>query len=89
MDTRRRWLALLLVVLIGGAAAVVYELPEIVRRVAVARIHAITGRPVSIEAVELNLLTGRVTVRGFRLADRDQPAPFADFGRLEARFHLP
>ena len=28
-------------------------------------------------------------VRGFRVAERDQPAPFADFDRLEARFHLP
>ena len=90
MRARRGWLALLLgVVLIGGAAAAVYALPEIVRRVAVARIHAATGRPVSIEAVELNLLTGRVAVRGFRLAERDQTAPFADFDRLEARLHLP
>src|SRR6185295_20060278 len=91
MGARRRWLLLLLgVVLIGGAAAAtVYALPEIVRRVAVARIHAATGRPVSIEAVELNLLTGRLTVRGFRLAERDQPSSFADFDRLEAHLHLP
>lgn len=90
MGARRRWLLLLLgVVLVGGAATAVYELPEIVRRIAVARIHAATGRPVSIAAVELNLWTGRVTVRGVRLADRDQTAPFADFDRLEARLHLP
>ncbi len=50
MRARRGWLALLLgLVLIGGAAAAVYALPEIVRRVAVARIHAATDRPVSIE----------------------------------------
>ena len=57
MRARRGWLALLLGVgLIGGAAAAVYALPEIIRRVAIARIHAATGRPVSIAAVELNLM---------------------------------
>jgi hypothetical protein len=88
---RARWwrLALLLGVVLIGGAATVYALPQIVRRVAVAQIHAVTGRPVSIEAVELNLLTGRITVRGFRLAERDQPAPFADVERLQARLHLP
>ncbi len=89
MGPRRRWLALLLTLLLIGGAVTLHALPEIVRRVAVARIHAVTGRPVSIEAVELNPLTGRVMVRGFRLAERDQPAPFADFDRLEARLHLP
>ena len=88
MRARRRLALLLGLVLIGGAATV-YSLPQIVRRVAVARIHAVTGRPVSIEAVELNPLTGRLSVRGFRLAERAQPAPFADFDRLEARLHLP
>jgi Domain of Unknown Function (DUF748) len=89
MRARRRRLALLLGLVLVGSAVTVYELPQIVRRVAVARIHAVTGRPVSIEAVELNLLTGRLAVQGFRLGERDQPAPFADFGRLEARLHLP
>jgi uncharacterized protein DUF748 len=75
-------------VLIGGAATM-YGLPRIARWLAVTRIHAATGRPVSIEAVELDLMTGRVAVRGLRLGERDQPAPFADFGRLEARLHVP
>src|SRR5262249_44749801 len=57
--------------------------------VAIARIHAATGRLVSIDAVQLNLVTGRVSVRGFRVADRDGSAPFADFSRLDAQFHLP
>ena len=89
MRARPRWLALLLGLILIGGAALLYALPEIVRWVAVARIHAATDRPVSIEAVELNLLTGRVAVRGFRLAERDHPAPFADVDRLEARLHLP
>jgi Domain of Unknown Function (DUF748) len=89
MHARRRWLALLLGLVLIAGAITVYELPRIVRLVAIARIHAATGRPVSIEAVGLNLLTGHVTVRGFRLTERDQSAPFADVGRLEARLHLP
>ena len=60
MRARPRWLALLLGLILIGGAALLYALPEIVRWVAVARIHAATDRPVSIEAVELNLLTGRV-----------------------------
>ena len=64
-------------------------LPELVRRVTVAQIRARTERPVSIEAVDLNLLTGRFTIRGFRLAERDGTTPFADFERLDVRVHLP
>ena len=89
MRVRRRWwLTLLGLVLIGGVVTP-YALPRIARWIAISRIHAATGRPVSIEAVELNPMTGRVAVRGFRLGERDRRAPFADFGRLEARLHVP
>jgi uncharacterized protein involved in outer membrane biogenesis len=82
---RRRWLAVVVgVVLLGGAVAV-YRLPELVRRVAISRIHATTQRPVEIERVELNLFTGRASIHGFRLADRDGRTPFADFGRFHVR----
>jgi Domain of Unknown Function (DUF748) len=85
----RGWLTLVVVLLLAGVAVTVYFLPEIVRSVAVARIHALTGRPVSIAAVELALLSGRFTVRGFRLGERDAPAPLAEFDRLDGRVHLP
>jgi Domain of Unknown Function (DUF748) len=75
----------LLVVLIAGA---LYALPEILRHVAVARIHSMTGRPVAIDAVELNIFRGRLAARGFRLAERDGQTPFVDFARLEVRVHL-
>jgi uncharacterized protein DUF748 len=85
---RRRWLALVLAVLVVGGALVVYQLPELVRRVAVARIHAITQRPVSIERVDLNLFTGRAAIHKFHLGDRDGQARFADFADLHLRVRM-
>jgi hypothetical protein len=55
MRARRSGLVFLGVALVGGAALV--WLPEVARWVTLAQIHALTWRPVSIEAVELNLLT--------------------------------
>jgi hypothetical protein len=85
----RRWLVLIVCIVLVGDTVILYWLPELVRQVAVARIHALTGRPVSIGAVQLNLLTGRFTIREFRLAERDGTGPFADFAQLDVRVHLP
>jgi Domain of Unknown Function (DUF748) len=88
----RRWRALLIVVvtiIVVGAGAFLWALPEIVRRVVVARIPELTGRAVSIEDVDLNLFTGSVALTGFRLAEREGPQPFIQFERLEARLFLP
>src|SRR5262249_40771874 len=71
------------------AGATVYALPEVVRRVAVARIHAGTGRPVSIGTVQLNLLTGRLTIRHVQVAGREKPERFVDIDRLDTLVHLP
>jgi len=79
------------VVVVGLVAAVgvvtLLCLPQIVRRVAIIRIEAITHRPTSIDAVELSLLRGRVGVRGLRLTEPDG-TPFADLERLDARLHV-
>ena len=64
-------------------------MPELVRQGARTRIQAITKRPVAIDGVDLHLLKGELTVRGFRLAEPDGQAPFADFERLELRVHWP
>jgi hypothetical protein len=85
----RRWLALILGVVVIAVAATLYWLPELVRHVATSRIHALTQRPVVIDRVDLNIVTGRFTVRGFRLAERDGHTPFAHFERLDVRVHLP
>lgn len=87
--TARRWLGVLVGLLVVGGVAAVYALPHIVRGVAIARIHALTDRPVSIDDVGLKLLSGRVTVRGLHLTERDGATPFADLARLDLRLHLP
>ena len=83
-----RWLLLVVVVFLVAVAAVVYTLPEIVRRVAIARVHALTGRPVAIDRVDVALLRGRVTVHGFRITEPDGRTPFADFQKLDLDLKL-
>ena len=87
--TRRRvlWLALALVVVVAGAAAslALLALPRLAREAAVWQLTGLTGRPVTIEALDLDLARGEFSVRGFRIADRDG-GRLADFERLEGRF---
>ena len=86
--THRRWIALIVLVLLVGGA-VTYALPEIVRRVAMARIRAATDRPTVIEAVDIALLRGRVSVRDIRIAERDGTTPFAEIPRIDVKVSLP
>ncbi|HET7875809.1 MAG TPA: DUF748 domain-containing protein [Methylomirabilota bacterium] len=85
--TRRRkvWLAVLLVLVVLGGAFL-WALPEIVRRQALTRIPALTGRQVKIEDIDLNLFTRRLAVKNLRLAERDPARAFVEFERLEARW---
>ena len=87
--TRRWWVALLaILVVVMAAVAAASRLPELVRRVAIARIHAATGRPVDIAHVDLSLLRGRASIQGLRLAERDG-RPFAAVERLDVALRLP
>ena len=72
-----------LALLVGGF---LWALPEIVRRVAVDRVPEQTGRALAIGDIDLNLFTGRLAIKGFRLAEREGPEPFAEFERLDVRF---
>jgi hypothetical protein len=82
---RRRVLAVAAVALVALAVVVVVALPEVVRRVVVWRVASLTGRPVSLAALELSLVGGRLALRDLRVMDRDQ-APLATLERLEVRF---
>jgi Domain of Unknown Function (DUF748) len=85
----RRWLALGVVVLVVAAAGLRLALPELIRLAVIARAQAITGRTVSLDAVDVALLKERVALRGFRLADRaGEPEPFAEFNRLDLHLRL-
>ena len=65
-------------------AAGLVALPELARRVLVWRLATTTGRAITIDSLELQLMRGRVAVRGLRIVDRDG-APLATLGRLEAQ----
>jgi hypothetical protein len=69
------------------AGVLLGALPGLVRRAVVTAIRVATSRDVSIDAFEFDVFTGRVAVRGFRLADRDGRTPLAEFERLDARIH--
>jgi Domain of Unknown Function (DUF748) len=85
----RRWLAVGAVVLLVAAAGLRLALPELIRLAVIARAQAITGRTVSLDAVDVALLKERVALRGFRLADRaGEPEPFAEFSRLDLHLRL-
>jgi len=80
-----RWLIAISGVLLVAVAATLYALPTIARHLAVARLHVLTKRPVSIDRVEVRLLGGRFTVHGLRVAEPDGTTPFAECELLEDR----
>jgi uncharacterized protein involved in outer membrane biogenesis len=84
--TRRltRWLIVLGVLLVLGVAFV-WSLPEIVKWQALKQIPAITGRAASIEDIDINLFTGRVAIKKFRLAEADPAQTFVEFERFDVR----
>jgi uncharacterized protein involved in outer membrane biogenesis len=88
--SRRRtiWLAVAVVLLLLGGVFL-WALPELIRRQAVTRLPAVTGRAVSIGDIDLNLFTGRLVIKSFRLAERDASKAFVEFERLEARWSWP
>ena len=88
MSRARRLALLVLASLVLLAGALVWALPEIVRRVAVDRISRQTRRAVTIEDIDLNLFTGRLAVKSFRLAERDGREPFVEAERLDVRLGL-
>ena len=88
MTRRRKVLLAVGVIVLVALGGLVWTLPEIVRRAAVARIPEITGRAVSIEDVDLNLLTGRFVIQRLRLAEREGPEALVAIERVEGRLSL-
>lgn len=67
--------------------ALVAAWPSLVHHLLIARIHAATQRPVSVESVHLNPLAGRLIVEGLRVYERDGVSPFTGFERLDIHFN--
>ena len=80
----KRWLIVLAALLVVGIAFV-WTLPEIVKWQALKQIPAITGRTAAIEDIDINLFTGRVAIKKFRLAEPDPAQAFVEFERLDVR----
>jgi uncharacterized protein involved in outer membrane biogenesis len=80
----KRGLIVLAALLVAGVAFV-WALPELVKWQAVKQIAALTGRQVSIEDIDINLFTGRVAIKAFRLAEQDPSQTFVGFERLDVR----
>ncbi len=80
----KRWLIVLAALLVVGIAFI-WTLPEIVKWQALKQIPAITGRVVAIEDIDINLFTGRVAIKKFRLAEPDPAQAFVEFERLDVR----
>jgi uncharacterized protein DUF748 len=76
---------LALVVVIVALLAV---LPSLVRWQVAARITVLTGRPVTIADVDLNLFTRRLVVSDLRILGRDRRDAVVALRRVEARFLL-
>jgi hypothetical protein len=87
--SRRRSAAAIGAVVAIAIAVAIWWLPEIVRHAAVARIQGMTGRATTIDGVDLNVLSGRFSVRGVHLAERDGTSTFARIERIDGRLHLP
>jgi hypothetical protein len=86
---RTFWLIALIVfvTLASLGVAILAFAPEIVRHAAILRLESLTRRRVSIERVELSLLTGHVAVHGLRVAEREGAGTLATIARLEGRVH--
>ena len=85
MSRRLKRALIVLGALLVAAVAFVWALPELVRWQAVKQIAALTGRQVSIEDIDVNLFTGRVAIKSFRLAEQDPSETFVGFERLDVR----
>jgi uncharacterized protein involved in outer membrane biogenesis len=85
MSRRLKRALIVLAALLVASAAFLWALPEIVKWQAVKQIAAQTGRQVSIEDIDVNLFTGRVAIKNFRLAEQDPSQTFVGFDRLDVR----
>jgi Domain of Unknown Function (DUF748) len=72
-------------VILAAGLTFYHAFPALVRNLLIAQVEAMTGRPVSVEAVALNPFTGRLVVRGFRLREPDGQTLFTDFDLLDVR----
>jgi hypothetical protein len=82
MRRASRWILGGLGALVLLTAVMVAALPAVIRWLAVNRWEALTGRPASIDQVEVRLRDGHFEFQGVRLADRAPGPPFVEIERM-------
>ncbi len=90
MTRRRLWWSVAVVALAGlvlSVTALWLALPRIARWALVWQVEAQTGRRLTLAGFDLDLAHGRLSIAGFRLADRIPGPPLVEFDRLDVRFH--
>jgi hypothetical protein len=87
MRRPRMWIAIG-VVLVALVGLILAGLPPLARRIAVSQLRAATGRDVTITDLRLNLFTRRLSLTGFRIAEREGSASLAELERLDVQFRL-
>jgi outer membrane protein OmpA-like peptidoglycan-associated protein len=85
---RARWWIIGGAVLAAVVAIALIALPPVARRVVVSQLRDMTGRDVTIRELRVNVFTGRLSLSGFRMGDREGPLPLAEFERLDVRFRI-
>ena len=88
MKSHRSLIVISVVLLALMVGATLYALPTLAWHVVITQLHALTKRPVSIDRVDVKLLSGRLMVHGLRIAEPDGATPFADLELLDARLNL-
>jgi hypothetical protein len=76
------------VIVLGGVLLAV--LPEIVRRVAIALVHKLTGRALLLDDVDLNVFTGHLALKGVKVQKAGTNERAYDIERIDVRLdYLP
>jgi hypothetical protein len=84
---RRRWVWLVLGILVAMLGVAALRFSDVVRLVTVAKLRLATGRAVTIDALHVDLFTGNITVRGLRIPERDRTA-FGEIEQIDLRVDL-
>lgn len=80
-----RLAAIAAAVLVALVATTLVALPGVARWLVVSQLSKATGRPVALDALEVELFKGRFGLRGLRVIDRDG-GPLLTVDRVEVRF---
>jgi uncharacterized protein involved in outer membrane biogenesis len=83
---RRSKFLLVTGILAAIVATILIALPEVLRRVAIAKLNNLLTVPVSIEDVDLNLFTRHGTVSKLVIGPPDSPEPLLSLPRLDFKF---